>query len=559
MIVLSKDIFSFNKISLLIILVISIIYFRGLDSPGLIAPGEPRYAEISKEMLLTNDWVIPSFNGNIHLEKPPLVYWMVAIVFKMFGVNEWSVRFIPVLAGLLSGMFVFLLAKRLYDKKTAWIAILILLSSYSWAIFSQFLLTDIIAIMFMIGSLYYFWCYRETYQTRYSLLTMVFFAMAFLTRGFLGIFFPFFIIFVFVFWKREWLLLYKKAWFLAVVLFFIIIIPWHILVELRVPGFLYNYSINNHIGRFLGTYPPGGNESLAFFEFWGLFFGGFFPWSLLVPLIIYYLFIVHLKQKTNKDGDDYILIWILVVAIFISISSAKLERYFLPLLPVLAIVLGRIFIQDKISFKKYLNVFFYGILVLGIMLFLTWLFKSKLIPMVNYIYDLVPWIAINIILGSLVAIRFLSKDNVRISILSFLIGVMGSILIIYCAIDRLDPVLSLKKVAHFISEENQYFDKIIVDKSYQYYEGIYYYSNNHVVVLRQTNKELETKAKWDGAIHPHIDYNDLENLWSSTQGILLITKYSSTIDYCEKNFSERVFVEYKFDPFVLISNIPIKE
>jgi hypothetical protein len=58
----------------------------------LFNPDEGRYSEIPREMLTDGDWVIPHLNGLDYIEKPPLQYWATALIYRLFGVNEFSAR-----------------------------------------------------------------------------------------------------------------------------------------------------------------------------------------------------------------------------------------------------------------------------------------------------------------------------------------------------------------------------------------------------------------------------------------------------------------------------------
>ena len=74
-----------------------VAWFR-LGAIGLIDETEPLFAEAARQMTVTGDWITPYFNGNTRFDKPPLVYWLMAIAYKTVGVNEWSARFPSALA-----------------------------------------------------------------------------------------------------------------------------------------------------------------------------------------------------------------------------------------------------------------------------------------------------------------------------------------------------------------------------------------------------------------------------------------------------------------------------
>ena len=63
-----------------------------LGGYGILDNNEGLYAEIPREMLASHDWrhwVIPHLNGLPYMEKPPLLYWLTALSFSLFGITEW--------------------------------------------------------------------------------------------------------------------------------------------------------------------------------------------------------------------------------------------------------------------------------------------------------------------------------------------------------------------------------------------------------------------------------------------------------------------------------------
>lgn len=65
-------------------------FFWDLGSIGLIDETEPLFAEASRQMLRTGDWITPYFNGETRFDKPPLIYWLQAIAYQTLGVSAWA-------------------------------------------------------------------------------------------------------------------------------------------------------------------------------------------------------------------------------------------------------------------------------------------------------------------------------------------------------------------------------------------------------------------------------------------------------------------------------------
>ena len=98
----------FRILSVLWLLLIgSIAFFWHLGGIGLVDETEPLFAEAARQMTVTGDWVTPYFNGETRFDKPPLIYWLMAIAYKLVGVNEWAVRLPSALAAIALMLFVF--------------------------------------------------------------------------------------------------------------------------------------------------------------------------------------------------------------------------------------------------------------------------------------------------------------------------------------------------------------------------------------------------------------------------------------------------------------------
>src|SRR3981081_4269135 len=88
---------------LIIILLWAAIYAGGMFTPPLLDDVDTVHAEAAREMVLRHDWVTLYTNGIRYLEKAPLMYWAVALSYKVFGVSDWSTR-LPLMLGVLALM-----------------------------------------------------------------------------------------------------------------------------------------------------------------------------------------------------------------------------------------------------------------------------------------------------------------------------------------------------------------------------------------------------------------------------------------------------------------------
>ena len=81
-------------------LICGVAFIWHLGTTGLVDETEPLFAEASRQMTVTGDLITPYFNNQTRFDKPPLVYWLMAMSYRLFGVNSWSVRLPSALAGI---------------------------------------------------------------------------------------------------------------------------------------------------------------------------------------------------------------------------------------------------------------------------------------------------------------------------------------------------------------------------------------------------------------------------------------------------------------------------
>ncbi|MBG0779087.1 MAG: phospholipid carrier-dependent glycosyltransferase, partial [Desulfotignum balticum] len=86
------------------------LYILPLHVRPLAIPDEVRYAEISREMVASGDWIVPRLNGLHYFEKPVMGYWLNGLAMKLFGQNNFSVRITSAISAGLSALMVFFLS-----------------------------------------------------------------------------------------------------------------------------------------------------------------------------------------------------------------------------------------------------------------------------------------------------------------------------------------------------------------------------------------------------------------------------------------------------------------
>lgn len=328
-----------------------LIYVPSLFRPGLLDDADSVHAEASREMVLSGDWVTLHVDGIRYLEKAPLMYWVVAGAFKIFGVGEWQVR-LPLALGVLGMMIcAFLFGKRAFGNEGGLYAALLLGTAPGIYIFTRFMIPDVWVVVWLTASLYLFLvAYEQENPSRWVCWGLaVTVALNVLTKSLIGLAFPVMIVFVFLLLTGELRKLTKLRLFSSALVFLVVAAPWHILAAIRNPGeatgpqkgFLWFYFWNEQFMRYLNKRIPHDYGKVPLLIFYALLLVWIIPWcAFLFPAIKE----IPARVRTWRAGLDararanlFLGVWGALIILFFSFSSRQ-EYYSLPAVPALGLL-----------------------------------------------------------------------------------------------------------------------------------------------------------------------------------------------------------------------------
>jgi len=327
-----------------VVLAFALFWFIGLGFVDLVEPDEGRYAEIPREMVSTGDWLIPRLNGFKYFEKPPLQYWLTAMGYELFGTNNASARLVVAVLGFLGALWTGFVGWRLFGRETGWFAFLVSLNSLLYFTMGHLLTLDMSVSFFMslgMGALFL----AQTQRSKPNLVRnwMLFgwaaLALAVLVKGLMGVALPAMAVVFYTLWSRDWALWRHLHIGKGLLLFLAITAPWFIVVSLKDPEFLRFFFIHEHLERFLTTTH---SREGAWWYFIPILLVGGLPWIWrIVQVVVKPAFQFN---KFNQRGFSPLhFLWLYVVGIFVffSVSHSKLPPYILPIMPALALLVGR--------------------------------------------------------------------------------------------------------------------------------------------------------------------------------------------------------------------------
>ncbi len=339
----------------LIVLVWAMVYVPGLFRPALLDDADSAHAEAAREMITRGDYVTLHVNGIRYFEKAPLPYWLIAGMFKMFGVSEWTARLPLALCALALLLAVCGLGSYVYGRMGGFFAALVLATGVGPYLFTRIIIPDLIVGLWLTLGM---WCFLRTLeQERPSRAMCWAFAAAagldMLTKGMIGIVFPVGFVVVYLFLTRNLRHLLKMRPISSMVVFVAIAAPWHVMAAIRNPdlgvinglhiGFLWFYFWNEQVLRYLNKRVPHDYDKVPLLVFWGLLLLWLAPWT---AYVFQSLKQVPARLSEWAGGLDrrqranlLFGLWALLILLFFSFSSRQ-EYYTIPAVPALALILG---------------------------------------------------------------------------------------------------------------------------------------------------------------------------------------------------------------------------
>ena len=314
-----------------------------LGERALWSPDEGRYSEVAREMVVSGDYVTPRLDGVKFFEQPPLFFWLQSLSIGVFGLSETALRLWPALFALVSCLAVYTGARKLFGRRSGWIAAVVLATSGLYYAMSRIANLDMILsalitcalLAFLLGA-------REALGPRRRLAMWSFYifsALAVLEKGLIGVVIPALVIGTWIALLNDWKIIRTIYLPTGSVIFLAIAAPWHLIVGWINPEFFGFYFVREHFQRFL--YKDGTFERP--WSFVPVLSIGFFPWTLFLYQALRYNLSRAWRPRHGYREALFLALWAGWVFVFFSLSSSKVIPYILPMFPPLAILLGRYF------------------------------------------------------------------------------------------------------------------------------------------------------------------------------------------------------------------------
>lgn len=327
---------------LVLVLLSLVVIGYNLGGNSLHNGDEAKHAVVAREAATQGHWVPLTYNGRPYFNKPPLRIWLTAITFKLVGIDEWSVRLWSGIFGLGTVLALYLLGRRIWTNRVAFLSALILLTSHQY-IYNHCVRTgetdSMLIFCWTCGLLLLQLAVRQ--QSRVLL-----FASA-ASIGLCGMvkhlgFVPIVLLIAvgYVLLAGVWRTFPLKTWLTSLCVIAAVALPWHIVIWLKQgQGFINAYFLGEVVEKRLQPKHKSQTwDNLKQYVSLATMMQGFFPWSYLLPFA--------LGDLVGRKGfrRDWLLptLWLLVAVVATLISGRKYTWYILPAFPAAAILVARL-------------------------------------------------------------------------------------------------------------------------------------------------------------------------------------------------------------------------
>ena len=523
-------------------------------------------AQISRNMLASGDWVTARLDGVAYLEKAPLIYWMIAVSYEIFGVHDWAARIPVALSAIGLCWLTMAFGMWAFGRRAGVYAGLCMGTCVGIFLFTRVLIPDVMITLTIAAAMWAFLRVldeEEAHRRFWAFVLAVNLGLGLLLKSLIGVVFPVAAAVIYLAITRQ--LFSRETWkrlhpLSGAFIIFLIAAPWHVLATLRNPpyfaftmhsapgeyhGFFWFFFINEQLLRFLNLRYPRDYNTVPRIYFWLLHLVWLFPWSVYLPAVAKLSF-----KPADRAGRTRLLAlcWAGFILVFFTFSTTQ-EYYSMPCYPALALLLGSAMATGNEWVKR-------GTRVLGTVAALCaaatfgLYFMTRHVPAPGDISQALSQHpgAYTLSLGHMQDLTLNSFAYLRVPLLvaaiAFLMGALTNwiwsgkkaflaaavMMVLFFHAARIamavfDPYLSSRPLAEAIEQSPP--GRLIVDHHYYTFSSIFFYTNRTALLRNGRFNNLVYGSYAPGAPDVFVDDTQFKNLWLQPERAYLVASQSA--------------------------------
>lgn len=522
-------------------------------------------AQIARNMLASGDWVTARLDGVVYLEKAPLVYWLIAASYAVFGIHDWAAR-VPIalsavaLCWVTAGFGIWA-----FGRRAGLYAGLCMATCIGLFLFTRILIPDVMLTLTVALAM---WAFlraldeEEPHPRFWTAVLALNLGLGLLLKSVIGIVFPIAAAVIYLYATRQ--LFSRSAWkrlhpIGGTLIVLAVAAPWHVLATLRNPpyfaftlhsgpgqyhGFLWFFFINEQLLRFLNLRYPRDYDTVPRLYFWLFHLLWLFPWSVYLPAIAKLSF-----KPVDRGGRTRLLAlcWAGFILVFFTFSTTQ-EYYSMPAYPALALLLGSAMATDSkwiCRGTQVLTVVTAAAAIAVIVILVLsrgFLDNGEIFSVLTQhpkAYKLSLGHMEDLTLASFAYLRF----PLVLAAIAFCIGAIGTfkastqravlaatlmmVLFLHAArvaMVTFDPYLSSRRLAEALEKSPP--GSLIIDHHYYWFSSVFFYTNRSALLLNGRFMNLEYGAYAPGVPDVFIDDSQFERVWSKPERAYIVAKHA---------------------------------
>jgi 4-amino-4-deoxy-L-arabinose transferase-like glycosyltransferase len=584
--------------SWVLVLLVSAAIFLGciVSPPSLMDDVDAVQAVIARNMLHSGDWVTARLDGVMYLEKPPLIYWLIALSYKVFGEHDWAARIPVALSCIGLALLTAAIGNWAFGRKAGTYAGLAVATCVGLFLFTRIQIPDVMLTFTIALAMWAMLRALDVEEKRPSLWANVLavnLGIGLLLKSLVAVVFPVGAGVVYLLATRQ--LFARETWrrlhpFRGALIAVVVAAPWHILASLRNPpyfawtlhsgpgqyhGFFWFFFINEQLLRFLNLRYPRDYNTVPRALFWAFHLLWLFPWSVYFPALL------KLSYKpVNRAGRMSLLAlcWTGFILVFFTFSTTQ-EYYSMPVYPALALLVGAAIAQGGSLVR-------WGTRVLGAIAALAAVATFSIVWMVRHVPtpgDISNALALHpryytLSLGHMLDLTLDSFAYLRmpllVACLAFVVGALGCFLwrgkravvaatlmmVLFFHAARMalvvfDPFLSSRALAEAIQQGPP--GNLIVTGHFYPFSSVFFYLDREALLLNGIRHNLEYGAAAPNAPKVFLTDSELPALWEQPQRWYLVTQVTALPKLQQELGAEHITVVTTSGRKAVLTNQPV--
>lgn len=520
-------------------------------------------AQIARNMLMSGDWVTAHIDGVPFLEKPPLIYWTMAVSYAVFGAHDWAARIPEALSAILLCLVTAGFGIWAFGNRAGLYAGLCISTCVGLFLFTRILLPDAMLACVIALSL---WALlraldeEERHPRTWAAILAICLGIGLLLKSLIGVVFPIGTAILYLLFTRQ--IFVARTWkrlrpFTGLLIILLVAAPWHILATLRNPpylsftlksipgqyhGFLWFFFINEQLLRFLNLRYPRDYDTVPPVLFWLFNLIWLFPWTVYLPAAFRLSY-----RPVDRAGKTLLLSLCLIgcVMVFFTFSTTQ-EYYSMPIYPGMALIFGAAMARES-KFIRVGNRALTVICAVACLAAVSILIADRNLATPGDISQALSYnpSAYKLSLGHMEDLTLDSFAYLRVPLalaaLAFFIGVLGTIrrfrrrsyfaiavmMVVFIHAARLamvtfDPYLSSRPMVRVLDQSPP--GDLIIDHHYFWYSSVFFYTNRTGLLLNGRFFGMVYGSYAPGSAEPFIDNSQFQQLWQTPKRYYLFAK-----------------------------------